>query len=247
MLDERNLSPIHYKRVNAKTGKEVENSHIVKGYAYEKNQYVIMNDEDFEKANPKATQTIDIEDFVQLKDIDLLLFEKPYYLAPEKSGEKGYFLLREALMKSKKVAVAKVVMHTKQHLCCIFARGEYLILEIMRFSHQIKASEKVDYLKGAKTKSKFSDRELKMAEQLIEGMTSKWKPEKYTDTYYDDLMTRIHAKIKAGKGKKIERPEEKTEKSVKITGSKTEDLMALLKKSLETKKPKRAAHSRSLH
>lgn len=182
MLDQKNLAPIRFKRVNDRTGQEVPYDRIVKGYEYEKGQFVIVDKKDFTAANVKATQTIDIEDFVDLADVDWMLFEKPYYLVPQKGGEKGYFLLRDALEKTKKAAIAKIVIRTKQHLCAVMARGDFLILEILRFAHEVKEAREVPSLETAKKKSAYNARELKMAEQLIKGMSAKWRPDKYKDT-----------------------------------------------------------------
>jgi len=232
MLDERNLAPIRFRRVNSKNGKEVPNDKIVKGYEYEKDHYVIMTDEDFKRANPKATQTIDIEAIIKLSDIDFVLFERPYYLVPQKGGEKGYFLLQAALQKTKKVAIAKVVMHTKQHLCCLFPRGDHLILEILRFAHQVREERDFESLKDTKAKTKYKPQELKMAEQLVDSMTNQWHPAQYKDTYYNDLMKHIQKRIKAGRGRRIEAPEAPVSKP---RAQRSEDLMSLLKASLRQK------------
>lgn len=237
MLDGKDLSPIKYKKVNGKTGKEVPWPQIVKGYEYEAGQYVIMGTDDFKAANPKATQTIDIEDFVSFDEIDLMFFEKPYYLVPQKNGIKGYFLLCEALKKTNKVAVARVVIRNKMHLSCIMAKGDYLILEMLRFSHEVLQTDDVDYLKDTQ-KPKFNPKEIKMAEELIEGMTGKWNPEQYKDTYEDDIMRIINMKIKAGEGKEIDYGDlPKEEKG--NTGT-VVDLMPLLRQSLEAKKKERS-------
>lgn len=231
MLDSKDFSPIKYRKVNANTGREVPYDRIVKGYEYEPDQFVIMGKQDFAAANPKATQTIDIEDFVLLEDIDTMLFETPYYLVPQKNGEKGYFLLRDALKKSKKVAIGKIVIRTKQHLCAVMVREDYLVCEMLRFAHEVLETDEVDYLEGAKH-AKYNPRELKMAEQLIEGMTADWNPKKYKDTYYDDVMKRVKAKIKSGKSHVIEEPEEEIES---VEPSKVVDLLPLLRESLAAK------------
>lgn len=238
MLDEKDHQPIKYKRVNAKSGKEVPWSQIVKGYEYDSGQFVIMNKEDFDAANPKATQTIDIQDFIDFDEIDLMYFEKPYYLVPQKNGIKGYFLLVEALKKTNKVAVAKVVIRNKMHLVCVMPKDDYLILEMLRFAHEVLDTDEVDYLEDT-TKPKFHAKEIKMAEELIEGMTAKWDPEQYQDTYVDDVMKIINMKVKAGEGKEIDYGEmPKKEKG--NTGT-VVDLMPLLRKSLEEKKKKKGA------
>lgn len=233
MLDEKDLSPIKYKRVNAKSGKEVPWPQIVKGYEHESGQFVLMDKEDFKAANPKATQTIDIQDFVDFDEIDLMFFEKPYYLVPQKNGVKGYFLLVEALKKTNKVAVAKIVMRSKMHLACIMPKGDYLILEMMRFAHEVLEEDEVDYL-GGTSKPKFNQKEIKMAEELIEGMTAEWKPDQYKDTYVDDVMKIINEKVKSGKLKHVDYGELPGEEEA-ATGN-VVDLMPLLRKSLEEKK-----------
>lgn len=238
MLDEKDLSPIKYKKVNGKTGHEVPWPRIVKGYEYEQGQYVLMTKEDFKAANPKATQTIDIQDFVSFDEIDLMFFEKPYYLVPQKNGVKGYFLLAEALKKTNKVAIATVVIRNKMHLTCIMAKGDYLVLEMLRFAHEVLEVNEVDYLEDTE-KPKLSAKELKMAQELIDGMTAKWKPEQYKDTYVDDVMKIIHMKVKSGELKDVDYGE--LPKEEKGNTGKVVDLMPLLRKSLEEKKKGKAA------
>jgi len=232
MLDEKDMSPIKYKKVNAKDGQEVPWERIVKGYEYEKGQFVIITKEDLKAANPRASQTIDIEDFVEFDEIDLMFLEKPYYLVPQKSGLKGYFLLVEALKKTNKVAISKIVIRTKQHLAMIMAKDDYLILELMRFGHEVLHIDEVDYL-GSIEKPKFSPKEVKMAEELIEGMTAKWNPEQYKDTYAEEVMGMIQTKVEAGEGQEIDWGLPKEEQG---NTSKVVDLMPLLKKSLEERK-----------
>lgn len=238
MLDEKDMSPIKYKKINAKDGKEVPWERIVKGYEYEKGQYVIISKEDLAAANPKASQAVEIEDFVDFDEIDLMFLEKPYYMVPQKAGLKGYFLLAQALKKTNKVAIGKIVIRTKQHLAMIMAKDDYLILELLRFGHEVLDVNEVEYLDEIE-RPKLSAKEIKMAEELIEGMTAPWKPEQYKDTYNDDVMKMIETKIDAGEGQEIEWEKPENEKG--NTG-KVVDLMPLLRKSLEEKKkPKSAA------
>jgi DNA end-binding protein Ku len=237
MLDESDFSPIKYRRVNAKTGEEVPWPQIVKGYEHESGQYVIMSKEDFAAANPKATQTIDIQDFVEFEDIDLMFFEKPYYLVPQKNGTKGYFLLAEALRNTNKVAIAKIVMRSKMHLACIMAKDDYLVLEMLRFAHEVLETDEVDYLEDVK-KPEFNPKEIKMAQELIEGMTAEWKPDQYKDTYVNDVMAIIERKVKEGKVKEVFHPEIAHEEET--ASGPVLDLMPLLKKSLEAKKKQRS-------
>lgn len=234
LLDERDLSPVRYKRINTKSGKEVPYEKIVKGYEYEKGRFVVLEQEDFRAANVKASQTIDIENFVPLENIDPLLFEKPYYLAPQKSGTKGYSLLRDALRKSGRVAVGKIVIRTRQHLAIVMPKDEYLILEILRFAHEVKEIREVHYLDKVDVSSKvYSANELKMATQLIDGMTVDWEPDQYKDTYYQDLRKRIDSKLKKGPRKMLEPEEEITPTSNVV------DLLPLLKRSLAEAKTNR--------
>lgn len=237
LLDKKNHGRIKFKRVNADSGREVPYSQIVKGYEYEKGQFVIVTDEDIKSANPKATQSIDIQDFVDLEDIDTMFFEKPYYVVPQKSGAKGYFLLRDAMAKEGKVAIAKVVFRTKQHLAALMPKGDYLVLELMRFAHEVIQVDEADFLKETGTKGNYSAKELKMAESLMRDMTAKWKPGQYDDTFYADLMKRIKAKVKAGEGEEIAAPDSDSD----LKPSKVVDLLPLLRQSLEKKKARKKA------
>jgi DNA end-binding protein Ku len=240
MLDKKDFSHIKYIKTNAKTGREVPQDRIIKAYEYEKNQFVVMEDEDFKKANVKATQTIDIEEFVLLDEVDPLLFDKPYYVVPQKGSEKGYYLLRDALNRSRKVAVGKIVISTKQHLVLLMPIEEHLVLEILRFPHEIKPIDEVEL---PKTEVKFSSRELKMAQDLIASMTSKWNPKQYKDTYFDDLMARIEKKITAGKGKELT---DEDQESIEIKPTENAvDLMPLLEQSLSSYRKKQTKKNSS--
>jgi len=234
-LDPSNMAPIKMKRTNSKTGREVDYGDIVKGYKTDSGRYVIVTDKDFKAANPKATQTIDLEDFIAVDDIDPMLFERPYYVVPQKNGEKGYFLLRDALERSKKVAVGKLVLRTKQHLAAVMPRGKYLVMELLRFAHEVLEEHEVKYLEGISEPS-YQPRELKMAEQLVEEMTTNWKPDRYKDTYHDDLLARIKAKEKNGDLE--DAPEEEVEEDE--DSSKVVDLLPLLQKSLASGRKKHA-------
>lgn len=247
LLDKRDHSRIGYKQYNKKTGKEVTKRDIVKGYEYEPEHFVIMTDKDFERANPKATRSIEIEDFVNLDDVDPLLFEKPYYLLPAKNGEKGYSLLRKVLDRTKKVAIGQIVLHRKQRLVSVMARGDYLVAEVLRYPREVLAENEFKKL-GEKVKDvNVSKREIEMAEKLVEGMTADWDPDKYKDTYYDDVMKRIKAKVKSGGAVESEEPEEEVPETRQVL-----DLMPLLKKSLEARgggesKKKKTTRKRTTH
>ena len=233
MIDPRDFSPVGYKYYNKHSGKDVKHNETVKGYEYKKGSFVVLNEADFKKANPIATQTIDIENFVHLDDIDPVFFDRAYYLLPLKGGEKAYGLLTEALHKSRKVAIAKIVMHTKQHLVALIPRGKFLLLELLHFAEDVKELSEIEDWKQDIRISKNPTQEVAMAERLIEDMTSAWDPNLYKDTYREDVMKRIKAKIKSGKAKEITPIEEVSEPE--YTGAQVLDLMPLLKKSLAAK------------
>jgi DNA end-binding protein Ku len=192
-LDRHDLSPIGYERVNKVTGKKVAWGDIVKGYQLARDEFVVMTDEDFAHANVAATQTIDILDFVGAGEIPPAYFERPYHLVPDGRSAKAYTVLREAMKKKRLVAVAQVVIRTRQHLCAVIPEGDLLELDILRFAHELKAAPTADVAHARAT-----DKELAMAETLIDAMVGPWKPSKYKDTYRDDLLAAIHEKAKRG-------------------------------------------------
>ncbi len=242
MLDPSNLSPIGYKYYNKTTGEEISRAKTVKAYKYKPDRYVIMTDADFKRANPKATQTIDIENFVELDEIDPVFFEKAHYLLPGKSGDKAYALLRQALLKSHKVAIAKMVLHTKQHLVAVIPRGDYLLLELLHFAEDVKELKDLEQRDSEFKASARSGREVSMAEQLIEDMTSRWVPSDYKNTYRADLMKYVKARVKAGKATEIN--DDYAEADEK-TSSEVIDLLPLLRKSLSRAKDKPRARKRA--
>jgi DNA end-binding protein Ku len=226
MLDKKTMSPIHYKRVSEETTKEVAWEETVRGYEFSPGQFVVLSDEDLKRAAPEATQTIDIVDFVDLEDISPLYFDKPYYLGPDKKGSKAYALLRETLRRTGKVGIAKVVIRTRQYLAAVVARGDVITLELLRFAHELRAPEEIDVPRG---KEGVSDREIDMAERLVEGMVSAWDPEKYKDDYREALMEMIDKRVEAGQLESSPEPAPKP----KEARSNVVDLMALLKQSVE--------------
>lgn len=233
LLDRRNMSRVRYKRVNEKNNKEVPWEETVRGYEYEDGQYVVLTDEDLRRASPEKTQTVDILDFVDPEEIDPRFFDKPYYLAPDKRGAKSYALLRETLRRTGKTGIASVVIRTKQYLAAVTVHEDVIVLEILRYSHELRDWKDLDLPRG---KEGVSDRELQMAERLVEGMVSTWDPDRYKDTYVDDMMGLIKQRIKSGKTEEIdETPVERP------AGAKVVDLMALLKQSVEDGGSKRTA------
>jgi DNA end-binding protein Ku len=238
MLDKRDLSPVGYKRVNKASGKEVPWEEIVKGYEYEDDKYVVLSEEDFRRANPEASRTVDIAAFVDLNAIAPQFFDTPYYLIPGKRGEKAYALLRDTLQKSGKAGIATVVIRTKQYLAALIAQDELLILNTLRYADELKDVQELKI-----PEAKVTAKELDMAMRLVEDMSDDWKPEKYKDTYREDLMKRIEEKVKKGQTEEITAPEKERRPE---KGAEVIDLMSLLKKSVE-KKPKparRAARKR---
>lgn len=239
LLDKRDFAPVGYQRINKRTGKVVEWADIVKGYQYEKGKYVALSEEDFRQANVKATQTIDIQQFVEQASIPPEYFETPYFLAPGKGGAKVYALLREALKKSKKAAVATFVMRGRQHLAMVHPNGNTLVLNTLRFEEEIRSADDLD-LPGKD--SGVTPKELAMAERLIDDMTGEWNPSAFKDTYSRDLLARVKEKIKNREAHKLT-PAEKTREPRE--SAQVIDLMEVLKKSLEQgKKPKRATTRR---
>ena len=223
LLRRSDLSPVNYKRVAERDGKEVPWDEIVKGYEYEKGKYVVLKNEDFQRVDLEATQTVDIQDFVDQEEIDPMFFYKPYYLEPQKGGDKAYVLLRDALEKSKKVGIAKVVIKTRQYLAGVKADDGVLVLELMHFAEELADSGELHVPK----KIEPAKREINMARALIDSMSSKWNPEKYRDDYREALMEVIEEKVEAG-GKEIEEKPKKAPKPTKVI-----DLVSVLQKSLE--------------
>jgi DNA end-binding protein Ku len=232
MLDKRDLAPVGYKRVNKSTGKEVAWGDVVKGYEYKDDKYVVLSDEDFRRANPEASKTVDILAFVELKDIQPQHFETPYYLKPEKRGEKAYALLRDTLAKAGKAGVASVVIRTKQYLAALVPQDEVLVLNTLRYADELKDPAELEI-----PKAKVTAKELDMALRLVEDMADDWRPEKYKDTYREDLLKRVKEKVKAGESEEITEPE----KEPRAKSADVIDLMSLLNQSVEKKaKPKPA-------
>lgn len=224
MLDSKDHANIKFQRVNANTGKVVPYENIVKGYKVESGEYVVLTDEDFKKASPEKTKMIEIAQFVEEKEIDSMYYESPYYLEPDKSGLKAYGLLRDALKKTGKAGLGTYVLRSKESLGLIKVVNNIMILQKIRFAEEIRKPEDLNI-----PESQSKAPELKMAIALIDQLTAPFDVEKYKDTYTEQLMKLIEAK---SKGKKIETP------SLRVVHSKSKDLMAQLKASLDTKKRK---------
>jgi DNA end-binding protein Ku len=189
-LRKTDLSPIKYKKVAEADSKEVSADQIVKGFEYERGQYVVLKDEDFARVKIESTHSIDITDFVDLGQVDPKFFYKPYFLEPQKGGEKAYALLHKALSGTGKIGIAKVVISNREHLASVKPDGLFLILELMHFASEILSPAE---LKNGPV-SAITDKELKMAQTLVESMSVDWEPEKYRDEYRTALMEMIEQK-----------------------------------------------------
>jgi DNA end-binding protein Ku len=237
LLRDSDLSPIHYKKVAEADGKEVPKEHVVKGYEYEKDRYVVLNDEDFQRVEIKSNQTVDIREFVKLVDIDPRFFDEPYFLSPERRGEKAYELLRTTLQKTGLAGIAKVVIRPpREHLAVVKPLDGVLMLETMHFADELLDSEQLQAPKAS-----VGQKELQMAETLVKAMTSGWEPAKYHDEYRESLLKIIEQKVKTG-AKKL--PPAKGPRQP--AQGKIVDLAELLKQSLqksEQKKPRRVRGS----
>jgi DNA end-binding protein Ku len=240
MLDKRDLSPVGYKRINKRTGEDVPWDQIVKGHEYERGTYVVLTDQDLKRANVEATQTVDIVDFVEAEGISPLFYERPYYLEPTARGRKAYVLLRETLRRTGKVGIARVVIRTRQHVAAVLEREGVLVLELLRYAHEIREVKDLDIPDATFAEANLSERELQMAERLVSGMVEDWTPDKYKDTYVDDLMAFIEKKVRAGQTAVVDETEPA---AAAEKGGEVVDLMPLLKRSLEKaeERPRREA------
>ena len=227
MLDRRDLSPIGYETVNKSSGKPVDRSEIVKGYEVQEGQFVVVTEEDLQKANVEATQTVDIVAFVDAKEIAPALFDRPYYLAPLKGGEKPYALLREALRQTGRVGIAKVVIRTRQYIAALYPMDRVLVLDLLRYAHELRPQKNLQLPEQSLASQGLTKREIEMAIRLVEEMVEPWKPEAYVDEYRRDLLEMIEHKAATGE---VRAPEGKP-KSAAAQG-KVIDLMSLLKESL---------------
>lgn len=198
LLRNSDLSPVNYKRVAQTDGKEVPWDQIVKGYEYEKGKFVVLKDEDFKRVDLEATDTIDIVDFVNLNEINPMFFHRPYYLEPQKGGGPAYHLLRQVLADTNRAGISKVIIRTRQHLAAVKANGNLLVLELMHFADEIIDANAIK----APAEKALGKRELTMAKTLVDQLTEKWDPNRYTDDYRSALMKLIDQKVKSG-GKEL--------------------------------------------
>lgn len=231
MLDKRNLAPVKQKRVNEVTGEEVPWDEVVKGFEYEPGQYVVVTEDDFRAANVEATKTIDIFSMVKAEQIPLIYFDKPYYLAPATpAARKAYAILRETLEKSGYIGLAYIVIRSRQHAAALVPTEDVLMLEMLRYPHELRSAADLDLPSGKPEDLGITEKELKLASQLVDAMVDDFDPSELKDTYYDDLMALITRKAETGQ---VETPPEAPERP---EGGEVVDIMDLLKRSVESQK-----------
>lgn len=229
MLDRRDFSPIGFKRYNKTTQEEVSWDQIVKGYEYKEGEYVVLTEEDLRRANVEATSTIDILAFVDAAEVPLLYFEHPYYLAPGKGGDKVYALLRETLRHTGKIGIATVVIRVKQHLAALLCVGDTIVLNTLRYPDEIHPADALSIPSPGSKASAISDKELRMATSLVEGMSEPWRPGQYHDTYREDVLALVAHKIKTRQTHTLTPP---AREAAPARSSNVVDLVALLQQSL---------------
>lgn len=243
-LDKRSMDPVGYKRINKKTGREITRENIVKGVEYEDGEYVVLSDKEIAAAYPKTTQTIEIETFVPANGIPFVYLERPYYVAPINKGAKVYALLRETLQRSERVGVARVVIQTKQHLAVLVPVGPGLVLNLLRWGADIRPWNDLPLPSEDAKKAGLTERELKMARQLVEDMSGDWDPMEFKDEFKDEILRLVDRKVKAGQTETVTQPEPEEGQSTEGKGAKIIDLTELLQRSLRNKggKSKAAAN-----
>jgi DNA end-binding protein Ku len=228
-LDKRSMDPVGYKRINKRTGREITKENIVKGIEYANEKYVLLSDEEIEAVYPRSTQAIEIEAFVSMAEIPFVYLDKPYYLAPVGKGQKVYALLREALLRSERVGLARVVIHTKQHLAALVPAGPALVLNLLRWSDEIRTWEDLPLPKEGVKANSITERELQMAGELIDDMTVDFDPSQFADRFKAQVMALVQRKVEAGETETVLEPEEQPLPK----GADVVDLTALLQESLK--------------
>ena len=228
-LDKRSMDPVGYQRVNKRTGKPITKENIVKGVKQEDGAYVLVDEDEIRNAYPKTMQTIEIEAFVKAAEIPFVYLEKPYYLEPLAKADKVYALLREAMLAQGVIGIARVVMHTKEHLAALMPDGPMLVLNTLRWASEVRTWDELRIPAAGKAAASLKDAELKMAGQLVSELTVKWKAGSYHDNFAEAINDLIKAKVKAGKTHEVTPLESPLDTSAP---SNVVDLTALLKNSL---------------
>ena len=230
-LDKRTMDPVGYKRINKKTGKEIAREQIVKGIEHEDGEYVVLSDKEIADAYPKTTQTIEIEAFVPADSIPFVYLERPYYVAPINRGGKVYALLRETLKRAGRIGVARVVIQTKQHLAALVPVGPGLVLNLLRWGADIRPWKELPLPSESVKQVGLSERELKMAGELVKDMSSDWDPDEFKDSFKDEIMRLVDRKIEAGQTEEVTKLEPVEEHEGR-SSAKIVDLTELLQRSL---------------
>lgn len=236
-LDERSMDPVGYQKINKATGKPISKEHIVKGVELEKGQYVVLSEDDIKASLPEATQSIDIFSFVNRADIPLLNIHKPYFLSPGRRGEKVYALLRQTLINTKKVALAYVVIRTKQRLAAVMPLDGALVMVLLRWPAEVRSIATLD-LTDATLKPDLAKKELQMAERLVEDMSADWQPDEYINTFDDAIMQLVEEKAREGEVERVQT----TDDEASPDSSNVLDLTELLKRSLAGKEKSKPQH-----
>ena len=229
-LDKRSMDPVGYKRINKRTGKEIAKDHIVRGIKVEDGTYVLLSDDEIKAAYPRTMQTLEIESFTQAAEIPFTLLEKPYYLEPAAKGERVYTLLREAMLESGVIGIARLVLHTKEYLGALIPAGPALMLNTLRWAHQIRPW--TDLKLPPEGNKALKDSELKMARQLIADMTGDWQPDTHVDTFTEAVHALVARRVAAGQTEAVEPMEEAAPGPTNVF-----DLTELLARSLGQRKP----------
>src|SRR5690554_2044870 len=238
-LDKRSMDPVGYKRINKATGKEIDKENIVKGIEYEDGRYVVLSAEEISAAYPKTTQTVEVEAFVPISEIPFVYLERPYYISPINKGAKVYALLREVLLKTKKVGIAKVVIQTKQHLAILMPCGPALILNLLRWEDEVRSWDDLNLPAQGTKSTGLTDKEMAMGEQLVQDMSAKWRPQDFTDSFKEQILQLVKEKADAGEIENVMEPDTEEQGG----GAKILDLTDMLRRSLnkdQTASPSKA-------
>jgi DNA end-binding protein Ku len=239
-LDRRDMQPVGTMRINKKTGKEVPWGEVVRGFEHGRGRFVVLTDEELKHADSEAARTVEIVGFVELSEIDPFFFDRPYYLTPLSKSGKGYALLHETLRRTGKAGIAKVVLRTRQYVAAVVAHGPAIALVLLRYAGEILDPETAGIHRLDLKAMKISDAELKLAEQIVDGMMREWDPDEFHDDYREHVLELVARKARTGKTAVVEETAEEGERSSRRGA--VVDLMPLLKKSLESARGRRAAH-----
>lgn len=227
LIDARDKAKIHYMRINEHTGKEVPWNNVAKGYEYDEDNFVLIKNEDIKSIAGENTKTINIESFVNLSSVDSMDFDKPYYLVPDKKGEKGYVILRQILKDTKKIGIARVMIHTRQYLAAVMPVENALVLNLLYYQQEIRKPSEFDLPSDNLKKYKITTKEMDVAKQLVASMTSKWNPNKYHDEFREALEQWVEEKIRH------EKPSKRSKMGTLPSKSNVVNFVDLLKKSLK--------------